>query len=256
MSMKAFTKSAVLIASTMWLLQGCAANMAVPVSGEFWQDRKPVVGVALSSVPSSEVTLRTMYSSGMILPRLLFGPDDGDRDNEEHIMIEADQLHLERVLSASEIQDLSQAQTLFVERLAAQGFSATMIPEPIDLKELPDYKPETNGYAHKDFREVLKGRGLDRLIVLQVRQSEVFCHYTGRTNDFTEVAVAVRGEMVDLATNRLLWSTLDNESTIRKTVACSCERPVDKDCIPDELNRLFDDAAAVLVADFFANAPK
>jgi len=254
--MRACTKVAVLVAATLWLLQGCATNIAVPVSGEFWQDRKPVVGVALSSVPSPEVTLRAMYSSGMILPRLLFGPDNGDRDNEEHIMIEADQLHLERVLRASDIQDLSQAQALFVERLSEQGFSAIAIPEPIDLDEVPDYKPETTGYALKDFRGVLKGRGLDRLIVLQVRQSEVFCHYTGRTNDFTEAAVAVRGEMVDLATNRLLWSTPDKESTIRKTVACSCERPVDKDCIPDELNRMFDDAAALLVADFFANAPK
>lgn len=254
--MRASTAVSLLIALSLWLLQSCATNVAVPVSGEFWQDRKPVVGVALSTVPSPEVKLRTMYSSGMIMPRLLFGPDDGDRDNEEHIMIEADQLHLERVLRASDIQDLSTAQALFVERLTAQGFSATAIPESIDLEDVPDYKPETTGYAHKDFREVLKGRGLDRLIVLQVRQSEVFCHYTGRTNDFTEAAVAVRGEMVDLATNRLLWSTSDTESTIHKTVACSCERPVDKDCIPDELNRLFDDAAAALVADFFANAPK
>ena len=192
----------------------------------------------------------------MIMPRLLFGPDDGDRDNEEHIMIEADQLHLERVLRASDIHDLSQAQNLFVERLTAQGFSAVAIPESIDLEEIPGYKPETTGYAQKDFRTVLKGRGLDRLIVLQVRQSEVFCHYTGRTNDFTEAAVAVRGEMVDLATNRLLWSTSDKESTIRKTVACSCERPVDKDCIPDELNSLFDEAVDLLAADFFANAPE
>ena len=91
MIMRAVTKIAVLVAVSLWLLQGCATNIAVPVSGEFWQDRKPVVGVALSTVPGPEVILRTMYSSGMILPRLLFGPDDGDRDNEEHIMIEADQ---------------------------------------------------------------------------------------------------------------------------------------------------------------------
>ena len=165
-------------------------------------------------------------------------------------------IRLARVLRGSGMHDLSQARDLFVERLSAQGFSAVAIPESIDLEDLPDYKPETNGYAQKDFRGVLKGRGLDRLIVLQVRWNGVYCHYTGRTNDLTEAAVTPRGEMIDLATNRLLWRTSDKDGTIRKTIECSCESPADTACILEELNALFDDAAALLADDFFADVPK
>ncbi|MBN2297445.1 MAG: hypothetical protein JXM72_02565 [Deltaproteobacteria bacterium] len=254
--MRACTKVAVLVAAFLLFLQGCASNTAMPVTDEFWQDPRPVVGVALTTVPKPQVRLRTMYSSGMRVPRILFGPDEGDRDNEERIITEADQMRLERLLRGGGVHDLSQAQNLFVQRLSAQEFSAVAIPKSIDLEDLPDYKPETNGYARRDFRGVLQGRGLDRLIVLQVRWNGVYCHYMGRTNDLTEAAVTVTGKMIDLATNRLLWRTSDKDGTIRKTIECTCESPADTESILEELNALFDDAADLLTADFFANAPE
>ncbi len=254
--MRICTGIAVLCFLSLWLLQGCASNEAMPVAGEFWQDRRPALGVALTTAPSPEVRLRTMYSSGMRTPRILLGPIDGDRDNEELIMVEADQMRLERFLRESDIQGLSAARDLFVQRLSAAGFSVARIQEDIDLEQVPDYEPQSKAYAKKDYRGVMPARGLDRIIVLQVRFSGVYCHYTGRTNDLTEAAVTVRGEMVDLKTNRLLWRSSDTEGTIRKSVACSCESPADKACILDELNGLFEDAADVLADDFFADAPE
>ena len=256
MTMRTCTRIAVLVILSLWFLQGCASNKAMPVADEFWQDRGPAVGVAITTVPKPQVRLRTIYSSGAMVPRILLGPDDGDLDNEELIITQADQLQLERFLGESNIQGLSAARALFVQRLLAAGFPAVAIPENIDLEQVPDYMPESNGYAQKDYRGFLSARGLDRLIVLQVRWDGVYCHYTGRINNLTEAAVTLRGEMIDLTTNKLLWHSSDEQGTIRKSIECSCERPADTACILEELNGLFDDAAAVLADDFFANEQK
>jgi len=247
---------AVFVALFLLLLHGCASNIAVPVAEEFWQSRSPVVGVALTAVPRPEVRVRAMYSSGMMLPRILFSPDEGDRDNEEQIMIESDRLQLQRILRDSDINGLSAARDLFVRRLSIKGFSVVAIPEHIDPGQVPKYKTKAAGFARKDYRGVLPAMDLDRLIVLQVHRSGVTCHYTERINDFTTAAVTVRGEMIDLATNRLLWSSSGKAGTIRKDIGCSCEKNADAACIIDELNALFDDAAVWLVDDFFANAPQ
>ncbi len=256
MSMRTWRRSAFLAVLCLWLLQGCASNTAMPVADEFWQNGRPALGVAITTVPRPEVRLRRIYSGEVRVPRMLLRPHDEDRDAEDTTMIEADQRRLERFLRESDLQGLTAARDLFVQRLSDAGFPVVAILQDIDPGQVPNYTPKSNGYALEDYRGIMQAKGLERLIVLQVRWNGVYCHYMRRSNNLTEAAVTVRGEMVDLTTNRLLWRSSTEVGTIRKAVACSCDRPSDKACVLEELNRLFEDAAATLADDFFANAPQ
>jgi hypothetical protein len=238
------------------ILNACAANRGVTVDAGFWDDKGAAVGIVLAFLPEPGVTVKIGSTTISRKERTLIMSRRYQQDFDQEPMILRDQRDLWHYLNSHEVEELSTIVDVMAERLEVQGYRLVRIKEQIDLKQVPDYVPETSGYAVKDYRKTPGVQGLDLLVILNVQRYGVYCYYLDSHNIYTDVNVELAGEMVDLKTNRLIWRSPFRDGRIKRTVSCKCEDPGSYPLIIEELGSALGEAAANVADDFFSSAPK
>jgi hypothetical protein len=95
----------------------------------------------------------------------------------------------------------------------------------------------------------------DYLIVVSLERCGTTCRYLDLENYQVEVFAQVGAEMVETATNRVVWRTGSRNGSFTALVEASCARPDHVPLILEALDALLGDAAAGVTADFFSSAP-
>ena len=231
------------VVSTMVLLSGCAATKRVTVSPSFWQHKDQAIGVALVEIPRGN--LKNFGSSIGNLAQQL---------KEQDRMATATAA-LRHRLRRTYPRNFARIQDLFVEKLKAAGFKVIKIEEKINLGELPKGKLASSEYPPKDYRPVGRKAAVDRLIVLQLSGFEVSCLFMGTYPQGTQINVQVRGEMIDVKFNKLLWRTQFAEGSFRRAVVGKCTEPADFPSIISSIMEDINKGVIFLYENFFGEKP-
>jgi hypothetical protein len=236
-------------------LSGCAGPGHIPVDPAFWRSVDMRVGVALASSPEPEVFINAAdTSTGFGGSMIHSGPG---LEYHEHPM----RLHETRTLrNASrefQAQGFDKIRALFVQGLTERGFRAFPVEQAIDMKSLGRFKGQGNEGEHacRDFRDLGRSVHADHLIVVSLERCGTTCRYMDLENYQVEVFAQVGAEMVETATNRLVWRTGYRDGPYTALVDASCARPDHVPLILEALDVLLGDAAAKVTADFFSSAP-
>jgi hypothetical protein len=238
------------------ILISCAANKGVPVDQQFWDDRGAAVGIARSSLPDPEVTIKLGSTTISRKERTYTMSRRYQQDFDQEPMFLRDQRDLWHYLNAQEGKQWSKIVDVMAQRLEAHGYRTVRIEEQIDLKQMPEYVPGESGYAGKDYRKIPGVQGLDLLVILNVQGYGVYCYYLDSHNIYTDVNVELAGWMVDLKTNRLVWRSPFRPGRIKRTVSCTCDDPGSYPQVIEELGSALGEAAGNVADDFFSGAPK
>jgi hypothetical protein len=223
------------------VLGGCGLRrMALPPS--FWQERTLRVGVALVEYPVAGA-----YS----LDRNSFvGKPTSSAATVE----------MNNYLKKTNLQTFGDTRDLFVNNLRERGMEAKAINAPIRLDDYPKYNgPKTEGEPYKkDLRSLKEKEGIDRLIFLTVTRFGTLRNYSGLIPiGRTKALFMVKGEMVDLKDNRVLWRTAMSE--FRKQGQGPIENPWDQP--PDyphltkALEQVLEKGKRFLWSNFFPSLP-
>ena len=171
-------------------LVGCATvQKPVALDNHFWENRKPVIGLAKSVVPKPDAFM----TGNMGLLDIAI-----NRGNAKSLIT-----HLEKM-------DYSKVQTIdkeFSEQLQERGFQVKKIDQAIDLQKMQKFsgKSETVQYAEYDFRS-LKSNNIDYLLLLAVERVGTVRNYYGFMPTGAPMAdFKYKGFLVDLNTNELKW---------------------------------------------------
>ncbi len=238
------------------ILGACAANRGLTVDERFWEDKGAKVGIVLASLPDPDVTIKTWSTTMSKRDQTHTMSRRYQQDFDKEPAILKDQRELWHYLNSHEVAGLSSATDIMGIRLEAHGYRPVRIEGQVDPEQLRDYTPETSGYADKDYRDIPGVRGLDLLIILNVKKYGSYCYYVDGLNIYTDVIVELAGEMVDLRTNRLMWRSPFMPGRLKRTVSCMCEDAGTYPQILEELGGALDESAARIADDFFSSAPK
>jgi len=232
----------------------CAVNKAIPLDKGFWDDKLPVVGVAIASLPEPEVTVKIFSTTPFGRPKTLIMSSRYDQDFDEEPYILRDQRHLWHYLNSHEMKEVTELKDIFTQGLASRGFRVVTIDEKIDLKGIPRYTPSESGHARRDYRGIYRVQGLDLLIVLNVMRYGTYCGYLDGHNIFTDVTATITGEMVDLKTNRILWRSKYMAGRQQGSASTRCDDPGTYSQIIKDLGSAFVESAVNVSNDFFSGS--
>lgn len=103
-------------------------------------------------------------------------------------------------------EDLAQLKEGAADRLRASGGQPVPIAEPLDVDALPSFAAATPVTARKDFRALAQQKGIDRLLVIEIRQLGFERTYTAYVPTGDPKAVFDGTVyLVDLKTNAYDW---------------------------------------------------
>ncbi|HUT72305.1 MAG TPA: hypothetical protein VMW89_16665 [Desulfatiglandales bacterium] len=151
--------------------------------------------------------------------------------------------------------NFARVQGLFAEKLQAAGFTVVKLGDKVNLKHLPKGKLSSSEYPQHDYRPVGQRAGVDRLIVLQLTGFGTACLFMGTYPQGTQVKIQVRGEMIDVKTNKLLWRTEFAKGSFSRAVEGKCTDPADFPTIVEAVKQDVDKAVRFLYEDFFGERP-
>jgi hypothetical protein len=244
-----------LLTSLIFSLGGCASLKSIPLDPAFWQLEGKRVGVALMVYPPAETIVDANTINSFAGSRqYVFGGVLQSPEMDIEPMRFSETKHLRDATEELNATGFSSVQDLFISGLRDKGFAAIKLDKPIEKKQLPRFKGESkNGpFASRDYRDRARGAAVDYLIVIELENYGVYCHYIDLYNDYVEARAHARAELVDAATNRIIWRTGWSQGDFRKEVNASCSRPDQIPVIVDALNGLLTDAASSLSRDFFS----
>lgn len=171
-------------------LVGCATTQKpVALDNHFWENRKPVIGIAKTTAPKPDAFM----TGNMGLLDIAI-----NRGNAKSLIT-----HLEK-LDTAKVQTMDNE---FIAQLQARGFQVKKIDQPIDLQKMQKFsgKSETTQYAEYDFRN-LKSNDVDYVLLLAVERVGTIRNYYGFMPTGAPMAdFKYKGYLVDLNTNELKW---------------------------------------------------
>ena len=225
------------------MVGSCATTKSLTVSPAFWKQRDKTIGIALVQFPRGSV-----QNFGSSLGNLAQQLKDGAR-------MESATAALKSRLRRTYPGNFARVQGLFAEKLQAAGFTVVKIGDKVNLKHLPKGKLASLEYPQHDYRPVGLRAGVDRLIVLQLTGFGTACLFMGTYPQGTQVKVQVRGEMIDVKTNKLLWRTEFAKGSFSRAVEGKCTDPADFPTIFEAVKQDVDRAVRFLYEDFFGEKP-
>lgn len=171
-------------------LTGCAGVQYKPVAVDpgFWQDRQSVIGVAAEKMPDADAHM--LGAQGLLDVAI-------NRGNAGQLIEQLKRLDVGRAAAIPD--NLASA-------LARRGFKVEKLAT-LDISALPEFKPDANpeAYGPRDFRG-LRSKGIERLLLVTVEKIGTMRNYYGFIPTSAPRALfAVKGQLVDLKTNRLIW---------------------------------------------------
>ena len=237
------------------LLCSCASETALKLDPGIRETRGLRVGVALGRLCPPEMSIEGVPVRGMGPSgpdSIILGRRDERRWGTRHPILLADKRKLEHYLRARDTGLLEEVRSLVSREITARGWEAVGLDLPVAEDDLPNFEGNGNRYASRDYRGLDRGRNLDALIVIDCRFRGVHCHYTGYYHqDFTDAGAQLRGMMVSLRTNEVLWRSPGIEA--RNPVSCRCNEPGDFPCLGSSVRSAFMEAAAALVRDLMGS---
>lgn len=239
----------------MAFLTGCASLKPIPLKEEFWQEKGKRVGVALVVLPPAEISVNAPPTP-MFYGEHPFMSDGSMWDYTEYTDQQLRMAETKTIRDASKelnAREFVVVQDLFVQGLKDKGFAAFPVDNRIDPKAMPDFKGGSGDavYESKDFRDLAKIGGADYLIIVRLKHYGTLCRYIDLNNYEVEVYAEVKAEMIEAATNIVLWRTGGNEGQFSRTVSATCARPDHTPIILNGLKALLKDAAKETAGQFF-----
>jgi hypothetical protein len=212
---------------------GCA-NPRRAVSPDFWKDSRRKIGVAITPPPPLTVHQQNIYTGNLL----------GDALAE--ILIAAMNMNVGPHLTTLDAKRFAGVVDPFVQQLGARGFDARALPGPVVLSELKPFKTRSPDFAEMDLRPLGQQAQVDTLILLSL----VECGATVTLGAPSGLCVST-GQMVDLATNRLMWRALMDtmDGTVR--VEGEWNQAPDFPNLTAAIYKAIDQAQGFLVKDFF-----
>jgi len=245
------------IALLMAFLTGCASLKPIRLKEEFWQEKGKRLGVALVVLPPAEMVVNSPPAP-IFYGERPFMPHSDMWDYSEYTEQQLRMAETRPIRDASKglnAQEFAVVQGLFVQGLKDKGFAAFPVDNRIDPKSLRGFKGGGGDavYESKDFRDLAKTLGADFLIIIRLKHYGTLCRYIDLNNYEVEVYAEVKAEMIEAATNRVLWRTGGSEGRFSRTVNATCARPDHTPIIFDGLKALLGDAAKETAGQFFSS---
>lgn len=206
------------VISLLALLTGCASLRSVPLNQSFWQEKGKRVGVALAIIPPAEVIMDISGGLGQMsgsswIP--IESPDAMKYPVQFHNTMPLYYASRELDGKAFEV-----VQDLLIQGLKERGFDAFKVEDHIDVKQLPRFTGGNGNGIHesKDYSEISRSAGADYLILMDLRHYGTICRYLDLNLLALDVYADIRGEMIEAATNRVLWRTGISDGYLTMTV--------------------------------------
>ena len=224
-----------LVVSAVLLLSACASS--VPLDSNFWSRKGERVGVAIAELPEA----RAHRVGGEMLLDAAINKAMASKLNARMSVIGPTMM--------GKVTDG------FVAQLEQHGFDARRLKEEIDLEAYPKFSGEGKVFG-RDLRTLGTQQDLDLLLLVTVNRYGTLRNYFGFVPTGAPKALFdVRGQLIDLKTNQLLWQTFlsDDEATV--AVEGEWSEPPDYPNLVAALEKATAKSMAKLESNFFATRP-
>jgi hypothetical protein len=233
------------------ILTGCASLRSVQLNQSFWQDKGKRVGVALDVLPPAEVLMDISGGLGQATDSSsipIESPDAMNYPVQFHNTMPL--YYASRELDGKAFEVI---QDLLIQGLKDRGFDAFKVEDHIDVKQLPRFTRGNGNGIHEsiDYREISRSAGADYLILMDLRHYGTICRYLGLNILEVDVYADIRGEMIEAATNRVLWRTGISDGYLTRTVNATSTQNDQIKIIFDGMDKLLLDAAKKTSQKFF-----
>jgi hypothetical protein len=217
------------------LLSGCGpARLAV--KPDFWQGLSTRVGVAIAPPPVPGT--HKVGAQGLL----------------DMAINSANASGLDGYLQRFQLKSFEPVCAAFVGGLKERGMEAKRLPGFLDPAQFPEWKGE--GVEHpfdRNLSALAQKEGIDVLVLLSVRRFGTIRPYygfipLGAPKGFFEV----KGQMVDVRTNRLLWQTVVNEAAASVETAYPWDQDPNYPNVEAAILKAIENGKAFLTKEFFA----
>ena len=238
----------------LFLVSSCASMRPVPLDRSFWQEKGKRIGVALAAVPDAEVVINAAGTPVVYGGSIILSPD---AEYTEHPLRLHETWALRQASKEVKAQEFEAVQGLLVKGLAGRGFAAFKVQISTDAGALERFREDGGEgvYACRDYRGVGRDVGAEYLIIVRMEHYGTMCRYIDLNNYEVEIYAQVRAQMIETASNRVLWRTGWSEGRFERIVNADCSLPDQVPIILDGLRTLLGDAATGVSVLFFSSDP-
>jgi len=181
---------AIALVAVTALLGGCASapQLPVPVSKELLASKTTTVGVVMTPLPKVDTEFP---GAGCLL--CLAAASMTNNSLTTHV----------KTLTH---EDLPKLKNDVAKLLTAKGMAASVIDEPLDVKNLPSFSAKEPNFASKDFSSLKAKYKVDKLLVIDITALGAWRNYSAYipTGD-PKAVVKGTGYIVNLNNNALEW---------------------------------------------------
>ncbi len=217
-------------------LNGCVTRVAM--KSDFWNNRSAKIGVVLAPYPTGAA-----HKSGA----------QGVLDMAINAALSAE---MKRYLQGVQPLEFNDIQHQFSAQLKSMGIEAKTLPEPIDLKAYQTFEGTGPGKMFKqDLRPLASKENIDFIVILSITRFGTIRNYYGFVPTEKPRALCdVKGQMINLATNELVWQAATTEIQARTTVEGKWDQPPDYPNLTASLWTAVKKGKTFLFEEFFAQA--
>lgn len=172
------------------MLAGCATppQGAVAVSNDFMATKKASIAVVMAPLPKADTQFP---GAGCLLCQATASLANRS---------------LTSYVQTLPTEDLATLKSDFAKLLEEKGFTVRVIAEPLELKNLPEFKSAVPNFAKQDFTALKTKYGVDKLLVINITQIGVTRPYSAYVSVGDPKAELVgSGSIVNLTSNALEW---------------------------------------------------
>jgi hypothetical protein len=214
-----------------------ACEKPIVVKPSFWETKNASVGVAIVKYPKAVASKQ------------------GPQGLLDIAINEAMARDLKGYLERADIGEFSSVSDRFVQQFQERGFTARKIDAFVDLDEFEKFAPPSSGGTHhgKDLRRLAAKENVDLLLLLSVERFGTLRPYYGFIPLGPPKALfAVKGELVNLRTNDLLWRVAMKDEDALVAVEGGWDQPPDFPNLSRALQRAVEQAGPWLEQQLFS----
>lgn len=240
--------TASLVFCLLILLTGCASMRAVQLNQSFWQEKGKRVGVALVVFPPAEVFMDISGELGQAVDSSPISMES--LDARKYTVQFHNTMPLYDASRGLDGKAFEVVYDLLIQGLKERGLDAFKVEHHIDVKQLP--RGSSNGIQGSiDHREILRSANADYLILMDLRHFGTICRYLGLNLFEVDVYADIHGEMIEAATNRVLWRTGISDGYFTRTLNVTSTQGDQIQIIFGDMDKLLVDAAKKTSQKFF-----
>lgn len=216
----------------LFTLSACSTTPIV-LKETFWENKQIKIGVAVANYPEAGA-----FKEG----------SQGLLDMAVNAALANDMQKYLKTLYPAEIDSVSD---LFVENLKEKGFTVIKVDNYVNLKDYPKSGAGSSKSEYQ-FSYLQKKEKIDYLLLLQVTRFGTIRSYYGMIPLGSPKAICeVKGELINLSNNELLWKGFLEEDKATVSVAGNWDQSPDYPNLTVAVRKAVSRAATHLQNDFF-----